>query len=175
MVWLDAGLAAGFKKVLQSLVPERLNHTMKLYSVALRMSTPCVTNLGHHKYSSHAEREGETFIEEWFLLWRVLYWSSSALHEMLIFLQQWNDPRSVLHSEIMYDMRSRHFATSVSRPNSIDLLKFCGTDEAHIVRSGSATVDDVATLIEEDKVPSEVAAMVTPLPCSAKMTAIIYW
>jgi len=39
MVWLDACFAAGFKKGLESLVPERLNHTMKLYSVAFRMST----------------------------------------------------------------------------------------------------------------------------------------
>ncbi len=50
MVWLDACLAASFKKSLQPLMPERLNHTMKLYSVAFRMSTPYVANLGYHKY-----------------------------------------------------------------------------------------------------------------------------
>lgn len=37
MMWLDTRLAASFKKSLQPLVPERLNHTMNLYSVAYRM------------------------------------------------------------------------------------------------------------------------------------------
>jgi hypothetical protein len=41
MVRLDAGLAASVKEGLHPLVPERLNHTMELYSVAFRMSTPC--------------------------------------------------------------------------------------------------------------------------------------
>jgi hypothetical protein len=40
MVWLDACLGASFKKILQSFVPERLNHTTKMYSVAFHMSMP---------------------------------------------------------------------------------------------------------------------------------------
>lgn len=39
MVRLDTCLAATFKKRLQPLVPERLNHTTTLYSVAFHMST----------------------------------------------------------------------------------------------------------------------------------------
>lgn len=38
MVRLDACLTARFKKRLQTFVPDRLYHTVKLYSVALRMS-----------------------------------------------------------------------------------------------------------------------------------------
>ena len=45
MVWLDAYLRASFKKSLQSLVPERLNHTTKLYSVAFHMSMKLMGSL----------------------------------------------------------------------------------------------------------------------------------
>lgn len=75
----------------------------------------------------------------------------------------------------MDDVGSWHFATFVSIPNSIDLLEFCGTDGAHVVRGRCAAVDDVAALVEEDKVLAEVAAMLAPLPYRAKMATMLHW